>query len=1138
MARIRSHHQGPGDPPSRSSGRKRRASSLASTEPSQQSIESSHGATTANEGRSTSPNSRDETHQSPKKRVKRAIVDDHDQLAQELQDAVSNTEKSIDSPTRNNVRVIINSKPQKRTRFSEPPPFTENETTTPSVTPPQLSSQPPIGLTPHLERIGAFPPTKSGRHARFSLPATLDSGDIGTTNGSGDVREVQFTPLRAVLDNRMKRRLRRSHLSEEVNEIEEHLKDDAKDKKELRELRRQVKQKDEREKELMLELELQRQMGINIHDDEKITELEAELSEVRQELTDLKAQSIFSGSERAGSEDRDMDFDIGHGIDSDDENEDELVDPVDLNVSQEDMQPEPHVNGFYSSQSSFSLSRITNSQSISEQASQVKLPNPAHEADLRNFEEALGNARRELSEIRSALDMFTMQLQGLGFADDHAAVDVILQTIRTSFREARVELEVLLPGSAPPDLKNGALLNALTSQIYGLMKELNDKTVLADNHNRMERMLRAQNNGLLDKLAEFESRHITLQQERADLATQKENTISELEDQLQTAHSALDQREKEVSNHEIKINGLEDEVADQTTSIQRLQRALDGYREEVYKLEALVSSTEEDYKARVEQLKLDHADVVEDLNSQLADETKAREEAEAESDQKSAFIDNLEDKIDYAETHLDSLRAEVARVQASSDAEKAGREAAEAKVEEQTTFIANLEDTIGQAEESLKQLNSELEQLRTLADAERNQRETAEQDLDDRTTRIAELETKLRDEGIQANELRSKLFQVQNNKAIEVAKLKDEMNEREEYNRCVIQTEKDRANVAESESARRNVLIAEMELEIAKKEEAAELMKAEHDGLVNARDETIARLEENLTSLEEDYTSLKESTDLQIATLQANINSLTDTIKERDSTIAILQDEAIESAEQHQFMIEQQNDKIGTLTTDLTSARSDIDHLNDIKASLEKRVHETASELLRITNVHADEIEALEKTVKSRNAEIADLTTTNQQRVAEFETTLQEKTAELEAMHQVADVRAVDITKLVAQMDEFKEAFRKQQEDGEATIKALQEGMQTAVQRADTLSSAYCDRAAEAGKVVDAFKFEGVKVTGPKLDLQRVIEGRVGKVKEKVRVTKKGRKNRRVFDSGIGVEDDDEEEAVTGAENGQAVNGF
>jgi len=81
------------------------------------------------------------------------------------------------------------------------------------------------------------------------------------------------------------------------------------------------------------------------------------------------------------------------------------------------------------------------------------------------------------------------------------------------------------------------------------------------------------------------------------------------------------------------------------------------------------------------------------------------------------------------------------------------------------------------------------------------------------------------------------------------------------------------------------------------------------------------------------------------------------------------------------------------------------------------------------------------------------------------------------------------------------------------------------------LANGYGDRAAEAKRVVDNMRFEGVKVTGPKLDLQRVVEGRVSKVKEKIRVQKKSRRGRREFDSGIGVEEDEvngADEAVSG----------
>ena len=111
-------------------------------------------------------------------------------------------------------------KPKKRVRFSEPGP--EIHTASSST-----------GLTPHLSRASFTPhvrassPTRSRPQPKTprrlslptQLPSTLPSPSLSPSPGplSG---EVQFEPLRQILDARLKRRISRNRLSEEINDID------------------------------------------------------------------------------------------------------------------------------------------------------------------------------------------------------------------------------------------------------------------------------------------------------------------------------------------------------------------------------------------------------------------------------------------------------------------------------------------------------------------------------------------------------------------------------------------------------------------------------------------------------------------------------------------------------------------------------------------------------------------------------------------------------------------------------------------------------------------------------------------------------------------------------------------------------
>lgn len=129
-------------------------------------------------------------------------------------------------------------KSKKRVRFSDPGPEHSG---------PSLST----GLTPHLNRTSFTPLAQepytsrllAAATKRLSLPiqlsASLPFPSLSLSPGplSG---EFQFTPLRQVLDDRLKRRLRRNHLSDEINDIDEGKKSEKKLKQEIQSLKNEL----------------------------------------------------------------------------------------------------------------------------------------------------------------------------------------------------------------------------------------------------------------------------------------------------------------------------------------------------------------------------------------------------------------------------------------------------------------------------------------------------------------------------------------------------------------------------------------------------------------------------------------------------------------------------------------------------------------------------------------------------------------------------------------------------------------------------------------------------------------------------------------------------------------------------------
>ena len=138
-----------------------------------------------------------------KRRISTALTDPVD--VPKLEPSVE-VEKSPSEPPKTPI------KPKKRVRFSDPGPE-------PSV--PSSST----GLTPYLSRT-YFPSHARGdvTPRRLSFPVqlstSLPSPSLSPSPGSFS-GEFQFAPLRQVLDDRLKRRLRRNNLSDEINNMDE-----------------------------------------------------------------------------------------------------------------------------------------------------------------------------------------------------------------------------------------------------------------------------------------------------------------------------------------------------------------------------------------------------------------------------------------------------------------------------------------------------------------------------------------------------------------------------------------------------------------------------------------------------------------------------------------------------------------------------------------------------------------------------------------------------------------------------------------------------------------------------------------------------------------------------------------------------
>ncbi|VBB82040.1 Putative protein of unknown function [Podospora comata] len=157
---------------------------------------------------------------------------------------------------------------RKRVRFSDPGPVIGNGAT-------QVEDEVSTswtGLTPMMSRTRLATGTPKRRHS--SAPV------YSTANTSYESEEITFLPLRQVLDGRVKRRIRRNGLSEEMNTIFAERKTKAKQtKEEMNRLRQELEEKDE----AIMRLQEETVMV----DTDRVWELERKVSRLRRQLSQM-----------------------------------------------------------------------------------------------------------------------------------------------------------------------------------------------------------------------------------------------------------------------------------------------------------------------------------------------------------------------------------------------------------------------------------------------------------------------------------------------------------------------------------------------------------------------------------------------------------------------------------------------------------------------------------------------------------------------------------------------------------------------------------------------------------------------------------------------------------------------------------
>ena len=882
----------------------------------------------------------------------------------------------------------------------------------------------PTEVTPNMKRatldqsFAAEPAQTITNNARAnSISAVMSSSP------SGPFQQVQFSPLRDVLNGRLRRRLRRSHLSEVQNEVEEHKREDVRRDHELDRLRRSSEEKDRQLKQLMLELELQKQMGIDIAEESKeekgehakhVQRKQDEIVQIKNEIAELRSK--VDAAAHGPSNDTNASSVMNVDFDDDDDNAADnsgliLVEPSDIDIPRETMSVRRESTPLVKTpKTPYTRDSITNDTSIS----MIDIPDPAHEAERKEFEKALTALSRKLSDAQAALQIFSIELQTLGFASENASPESILSAIRNSFQQVRLEIHELLPGQVSLDVSNGDFLHVLVGEVRRLIEQVRDISVQNERYDELERVLRAQIDGVLDKLAKVDARNRTLELQWSELdkeSERKEKEIIELGSQVEDLEEESQEQTLELNDRDEKIKELEEVLGESSTTIEQLQNVIQSYRDEIATLEAQAVKMDSTYKAQISEMWNDYTKKLAETKDALDSETLRREMAETDVTEKTTEITELKVKLEDAATKVDRLRAELQSTQSSIDSEKSRADAAEVDLADKNDVIETLEEKIKTAETALSELHEDLRTLENMVTAERRQREEAEALVDERGDELESLRQKLDEAGTLANELRQKLFEVQQQREKEIAESAERQNELS----LALGSEQERA------------VTAEQSLEVSRME-----MKAYHDKAVmesNTLNEEINEKSEALLSITNEVKTLKESIETMSSEFEKEkseqekqstirleyIQRLQNEIDEQKEKITELVEVAADETLAHEMALEKRDVVEKDLQEEIAAQQQKIEDLEAAKHGLEIRIESEAEELLNTQAKHADESDSLRKTLAERE-HVLDVTVTERTELQSlFEQSKADKDVEVSALREELQSREDKIDSLSEQ---------------------------------------------------------------------------------------------------------------------------
>lgn len=1086
--------------PLRTSGRKRRASDASSVQSERPA--SSQGAAT------TTPAKKRKT-----RKDKVAVSEEPETIVEEEETVVSQVPQVVVYPT---LEAVDELEPATAGAADEEVTHTETRHVhfgSDDVTDKTTATH----KTPHTKmaikrRVSGSPSTSAAASPkryrtithRTSLPAMLSEEHLEPIHV---VQEHRFVSLREALDERIRRHMRRSQAGEVSVELDD-LNTSSFSQKELENLRKETTEKEAKINELVLELESQRQLGIDVNYDskreqEKLRSVQVELEVLRKQVLNNRARGL-------------------------------LDDHPDENMMVIDSQEELSYPRLPREQRLPETPSGTNKRSTLSQQWRVSEGEPLHatpghklwEEERRRFQDSILALSKEANEATANLQILGIELRSLGFSDgDDVDGSQVVQSIRDSFETIRERLDLILPGTVPEGASNMEILDLLIANV----KEFADQLRVRDRENQeqiaLSTDLRIQVDKLIDHLAASEIRIQTLKQRWRELdegSERKERELEDLEAEIETAEEENKALEADLKERNKHVTTLETEIANLHQSIEKLTISLQGYRDEENRLQNIIVKMEETHAATIISMNTEREATILEIENRLDAEAALRGEAEKEADARQTVIMGLEARILAIETERDTLHVEFQKAQADLTAERLVREEAEAEAAQKDVEVGDLETRVNNLEKELDALTTELEELRTMNEAERRQREAAETDLDDRNAEIEELNQKLHDKGTEANGLRQKLFEVQQQNTATVKALEQAASDRDAQYQEDIAVEVDRREDAEELIRARDATIVELQTTLAETEENMAALLAQRDARileleteVTEKNNQIVLLQGDLRDLESRF-SLQKTEDQQAREeLDASIFSLQTTITNYEVTIQNMERQVAQSTDLHNSEMEDRNTAIASLNHNIVVLQGQVADLEKQRNGLEDRVNAEAEAMLELSAQKEDEIDSLKQMIRDKQSKILIVEEKAVEADRRWQEVLDARDEEIKNLQAAAEESTTTYEEVSMQRDSVKQQFQAYIRRSAGVIDSLQAALErarnTVANEGDALKS-------EGNGLLE--ELEGLDEVTELVSAKKTVHHSSSSASASKKSASKGRK-KRVYDSGFGVASDE-----------------